>query len=353
MLIFEQIRNGECLSYIIGCTRIREAIVVDPSGDINKFIKFLEHNRLSPSFIVETHTHSDHVSIAPELSRITGARIAMSDQIKRQREVTKVPTQTIEKNLNNDIKRPIKDQEKIALGEISVYFFHTPGHTKDSMCLYVENRILTGDTLHIGTIADERMEGFDAEELFDSISQRIMSLGPDAIIYPSHDHTGAYNSSLGYEITHNPYLKAKGKEEFLRMVKDGVPQSRPAQSGMSAQEIFVATIAQDILAKNPDTKINAESLLSGIVDNKFSLIDVRRPDEFSKGHIATATNIPLPELPLRDQDIPKDVPVIIISNNQNRSAIAALYLKEIAGLQGIKILENGIASWVTASYPLE
>lgn len=352
MIIWNQLRNGACLSYIIGCTKIRECIIVDPVGDPKKFLKYLEENRLSPSFIVETHTHDDHVSIAPELSKITGARIAMSEWLHKQREITKVPTETVQKNLTMDIKRYVKEGDKIAVGEIPIYFFHTPGHTKDSMCLYIEGKILTGDTLHIGGIAHERIDGYNPEELYESISKKIMSCGPDAIIYPGHDHTGSMNSSLGYEVAHNIYLKAKSKEEFLRMLADR-SHATMAPKGRSAQEIFMASIAGELLSKHEGLKMDAESVLNAIVEDQCKVIDVRRPDEFMKGHIATSMNIPLSELPLRNDDIPRDKRVILVSNNTERSSIAALYLKEIANHPSLSILDNGITAWISASYPLE
>ncbi|MBI4449023.1 MBL fold metallo-hydrolase [Candidatus Woesearchaeota archaeon] len=384
MLIFRQFRTNGCLSYIVGCSSIREALIIDPAGDVKDYLDCLQENRLTPSFIVETHTHADHQSIAADLAKITGARIAMGEAYETQRRLAEgVPDAikaVVAANCTPVVKRALRDQEKISVGEIPVYFFTTPGHTKDSICVYVEGRVLTGDTLHIGGVGRCDVPGSDAGQLYDSISGKLMACGPDAIIYPGHDYNENINSTLAYELRHNPFLAVKTRDDFIAKVnaigteiKPGMqcgavaasashlqsshPKQPPAAAGPSPKEVMLTQMAQHFMHNaNPAQTITTQDLKAELDSGKKPyILDVRQPEEVVRGKVPGAVAIPLGELSARLDELPQDpdTPIVTVCARGGRAATALLYLREVKKYHNMRNLIGGTMGWVEAGMPIE
>jgi rhodanese-related sulfurtransferase len=87
----------------------------------------------------------------------------------------------------------------------------------------------------------------------------------------------------------------------------------------------------------------------------IALIDVRGPDEFSGplGHIASARNVPLPELPRRVAELRSltETPVVLVCKTDKRSASAAVML-DAAGFQDVFVLRGGMVRWNEAGFPV-
>ncbi|HEY6514528.1 MAG TPA: MBL fold metallo-hydrolase [Steroidobacteraceae bacterium] len=80
------------------------------------------------------------------------------------------------------------DGESIALGKLRLQVMHTPGHTRDSMCLRVENRLFTGDTLLIGATGRTDLPTGDPEAQHDSLFNRLLRLDPALEVHPAHEY---------------------------------------------------------------------------------------------------------------------------------------------------------------------
>ena len=138
-------------SYILADEDKSEAAVIDPSWDLEKIFAVLKNNGWKVKYIINTHTHFDHILGNLEVAAVTGAKIVQH----------KNSTQP------NDI--PVEDGQIITIGKIMIRVIHTPGHSKDSMSLVVNKElVLTGDTLFIGNCGRVDLPGSDASEMYDS-----------------------------------------------------------------------------------------------------------------------------------------------------------------------------------------
>lgn len=207
MLSLEQIQVGDManFSYIIGDTESGDCAVVDPAWEVERIIKRAEEKGLKIRLIINTHSHFDHTDGNRELKEKSGAKIAIhKDEAKYLRHFSPPPA---------DIE--VKDGNIIEIGKEKISVIHTPGHSPGSICLYFENKLITGDTLFVGGIGRTDFPGGDPRAMFESLN-RIMTLGNDIKIYPGHNYGVTPSSTISWERENNPYLKFKSAEEFIR-----------------------------------------------------------------------------------------------------------------------------------------
>lgn len=198
-MIVKQIPVGSMsnFTYIIADEKSKMAAVIDPSWDLEKVLDALKANDLKLQYIINTHTHFDHVLGNEQLATITGARIIMH------------------KNSRLDKDLSVDDGDTIQLGDINIKVIFTPGHSKDGMCLLAENKLFAGDTLFIGNCGRVDLPGGSATELYDSIFGKLMKLDDRIEVYPGHDYGNRPYSTIGDEKRTNYVLKPRTKEEFL------------------------------------------------------------------------------------------------------------------------------------------
>ncbi len=210
-MIFKQMRVGpmQNFSYIIGDENSKEAAVVDAGWEVDKLIGIAEKEGLKITKIILTHSHYDHTQKADEFASKANADVyfheADSNEIKKS---IKNPSIKIFKLKNND---------EIKLGKIKIKVIHTPGHTPGAVCLLVENKLITGDTLFVNAIGRTDLAGGDAIKLFESL-QKLKKLNDDVEVYPGHDYGEIPFSTIAGEKKTNPYFKCESKEQFLNLL---------------------------------------------------------------------------------------------------------------------------------------
>lgn len=190
-------------SYVIYDEHDKVGVVIDPSWELEKIFDFLEKNKISAKYIINTHTHFDHV--------------LGNDQVAG---ITKVPIIQHEKStLKKD--RSVREGEIINIGKTELEVLYTPGHSEDSICLIVNKEsIVTGDTLFVGNIGRVDLPGSSPDNMYDSLS-RISKLEGSLVVYPGHNYGITPTSTILNERTNNPMLNFKSKEAFLKyMVND-------------------------------------------------------------------------------------------------------------------------------------
>ncbi len=155
---------------------------------------------LRVKFVVATHEHYDHVTTLEELATKLGA----------------VPVSHEASTVLGGMK--VKDGDVLLLGTRAVRVLHTPGHTRDSICLFDGENLFTGDTLFIGAWGRTDLPGGSAEELFRSLHEIIMRLPRETMLFPGHDYGEVPSRRLGEEMRTNSALLARSFEEFLAIV---------------------------------------------------------------------------------------------------------------------------------------
>ena len=184
-------------SYIVEDESTREAIVIDPSWDLDKIIQIIEEQNLNPKYIVNTHWHDDHTRGNEELSAELSIKIVQHN----------------ESELNNDMTVSDGDSIKFGCSELVVY--HTPGHSKDSICLVGDGKIFSGDTLFVGNCGRIDLPGGSSRELYHSLFDVISNLDDGLIMYPGHDYGSSQTSTIGNEKMTNPVMQKITEEDFV------------------------------------------------------------------------------------------------------------------------------------------
>src|SRR5437868_13227758 len=198
-MIFEQVATGGCQSYLVGCADTFSAVLIDPEiSQIDRYHALAARDGLHIRYIVDTHTHADHFSAARQLGAKLGATIVMHQSS---------PTPYAALRLDDD--------DMLLVGNLRVRALHTPGHTADSMCLLVDDRVFTGDTLLIGGTGRTDLPTGDPEALYDSLFHKLLKLDPALEVYPAHDYKGRGHSTIGEEIATNPRLAKQDRAAFV------------------------------------------------------------------------------------------------------------------------------------------
>ena len=168
------------LSYLL--FEDNEAIIVDTSIDAKVILKFCQDNHLKVKFAIIMHSHFDH------LVKYPGIKTIASDHFKGEA----------------DIK--VKDNEVMEWKNHKLKFLHAPGHLYDSICVLIENKLFTSDTLFIDNCGRTDLEGADREEMQKTLA-RIKQLPDNTIIYPGHDYGNKPTATLKEQKETNHCLK--------------------------------------------------------------------------------------------------------------------------------------------------
>lgn len=178
---FEVLKVGPIATncYIVWDEPTKEAIVIDPGGQVANIMKIVKEKQLTAKDIINTHGHFDHVSRNGLLKKETGAKLLRHELDSPMAELTD-PTPADE---------PLRDGEVIVLGQTKFKVIHTPGHSPGGICLYNETdrTLFSGDTLFRGTYGRVDLPGSSAEAMIKSL-QRLLQLPPETKVYPGHGH---------------------------------------------------------------------------------------------------------------------------------------------------------------------
>lgn len=341
-MLFEQIRSGGCLSYLVGCDDSCAAMLVDPHLDqLDRYIALATERGMRIHYIVETHTHADHFSAARELGKRLNARVVMH-------RLSAAPFADVR----------VDDGETLIVGKQRVRILHTPGHTEDAICLVLEDRVLTGDTLLIGGTGRTDLPSGNADALYDSLFGKLLQL-PDAMkVYPAHDYKDRSSSTIGAEKASNPRLQKTDRAEFVALMKGldiKMPEHltealRTNRSGGKTVAQLLAEASREIAFMSLEEV--AQRIQRGSPD--LILLDVREKEAFDAGHLPGARHLPRGQLELRvDKELPDPSARILTYCQLGRvSTLAAATLRQM-GYQRAVALDGGYNEWVRAGLPVQ
>ncbi len=340
-MIFEQIATGGCRSYVIGCADSCAAVLIDPElSQIDRYLALATHHGLRIRNVVDTHTHADHFSATRELARRLDVPVAMH-------QASPAPF----------VGMRLGDGESIVLGKLRINVMHTPGHTRDSMCLRVENRLFTGDTLLIGATGRTDLPTGDPEALYDSLFNRILRLDPALEVYPAHEYKNRSHTTLEREIAQNPRLQKRDRGEFVAMMRN-LNLSMPTHltealrtnlsGGKTINQLLseAASVVSFMSLDELKTRIDAK-------DPDLVVLDVRERDAFAAGHVPGARLLPRGQLELRvNEELPDPtLRILAVCEFGRISTLAAATLRQV-GFQRAIALDGGMKAWREAGYPV-
>jgi hydroxyacylglutathione hydrolase len=190
--------------YILGCERTKEAVVIDPGGDVDKILLALAKDHLRCVYIINTHGHFDHAAENKRLKEVTGAQLiihrADAPMILNQARSSGMWGMKVDDSPPPD--RYVEEGEYITFGDISLKVLHTPGHSGGGISLVTDKMAFVGDTLFAGSIGRTDFPGGDYEGLLRNVREKIFPLGDEVVIYPGHGP----KTTVGRERRTNPFF---------------------------------------------------------------------------------------------------------------------------------------------------
>jgi glyoxylase-like metal-dependent hydrolase (beta-lactamase superfamily II)/rhodanese-related sulfurtransferase len=340
-MIFESVASGGCRSYLIGCEETCAAALIDPElSQLDRYKALAAREGLRVHYLIDTHTHADHFSATRQLAGQLSVPVVMHRSS---------PAPFVDLRLD--------DGELLVIGRLRLQALHTPGHTHDSMCLSVGDRVFTGDTLLIGATGRTDLPSGDAGSLYDSLFQGVLKLDPDLKVFPAHEYKGRSHSTIGAELAENPRLQKKDRAAFIEMMQSlnlTMPThiTEALRTNMSGGKT-VAQMLSDAAAVVPfmslaQLKASLESRREGLM-----VLDVRERDAYESGHIPGALHLPRGQLELRVNEELKDPTqrILVCCEFGRISTLAAATLR-IMGFQGAVALDGGMKAWREAGNAL-
>ena len=191
-------------TYIIADEDSGEAAIIDPSWDLDEIFHALKKSGWRAKYIINTHTHFDHVLGNDQVAGVLGAKIVQHEYSQLEKHVA------------------VSDGDVIEIGSIRLRVLHTPGHSKDSICLIFENQLIfTGDTLFVGNCGRTDLPGSDPAEMYHSLFDQLAKLDEGLVVYPGHNYGSSPTSTIGHEKKTNYVLQPRSKQEFLEFMSAG------------------------------------------------------------------------------------------------------------------------------------
>jgi hydroxyacylglutathione hydrolase len=214
-LYFQQLEMGPMQNfvYLIGSTETRKVAVVDAAWEIDRILRIAAADEMEITHAFVTHTHPDHVG-----GRFAGVEIEgvteLLSKCKTKIVVHKAEAEFLKGLSPSDIIKA-ESGDKIDVGGVEIQLLHTPGHTPGSQCFLVDNRIVSGDTLFIGACGRVDLPGSNPEQMYYSLTQKLMALPNDTVLFPGHNYAAQSQATLGEQKKTNPYLRFTSLKQFL------------------------------------------------------------------------------------------------------------------------------------------
>lgn len=322
----KQFSAGSCYSYVLSSQG--EALVIDPHISLeDEYLGYLKKKKLKLKYIVDTHTHADHFSLAASL--------------KKQ---LNVPVLMHEKAISKVADDKLKNGNTISLGSAELKVIYAPGHTDDTMALYGEGRVFTADVLLIGSVGRTDFQNGSPESMFDTL-QKLKALPGKTIVLPAHDYNGKFSSTIAKEKVNNPFLKENNKDKFISNARSKqLPKPFNIDNIIRVNQKGEAAALKVISAK--------QAQLEASKDSKVKLLDVRSPSEFAEIHIKDSINIPVNMLAAKLNELNQaDQAYIVFCHTGSRSMMAADMLLQ-SGMASVKVMQGGMISWQKQRLPV-
>jgi hydroxyacylglutathione hydrolase len=291
-------------SYLIGCQKTGEALVIDPSRNVNSYLETAKAEGLRITAAAETHIHADFVSGSRELADQVGARLLLSDE---------GPADWKYGFADVHGARLLKNADVFHVGKVKFEVLHTPGHTPEHISYLLTDEgggattpmgIFTGDFVFVGAIgrpdlletaagvAGSAVAG--ARQIFRSL-QRFRSLADHCQVWPAHGAGSACgkglgavpSSTVGYEKLVNPALQFTDEETFITDLLADQPETPPYFAIMKRVNKFGPPLVRD---QAPVVEIPA-SQLQNIAGDQL-VIDLAAGADFAQAHVPSTINVP-------------------------------------------------------------
>jgi glyoxylase-like metal-dependent hydrolase (beta-lactamase superfamily II) len=208
--LFEQFRVPRgCLGYLLADPKSRWAALVDPELEmVEPMLDAVFEHGLKVIYVIDTHTHADHLSGAREIKSKTIAKLVMHKE---------APASCV------DIR--VEDGDRLHIGDLPLKFLHTPGHAKDLVSVLLPGRVLSADALLIGSCGRTDLPNGNAVRAYHTLYHTYTALPDDLLLFPGHDYHDKEHAVLGDEKASNPKMNFENEEAFVRYMERENPDT--------------------------------------------------------------------------------------------------------------------------------
>lgn len=300
-------------AYLIGCQRTREAIIIDPQRDVERYLAVAENEGLKIVAVAETHIHADFLSGAREFAERIGARVYLSDEGGpdwNYRWLDKKPQGGIYDH------QLLREGDIFKVGNIQFQAMHTPGHTPEHLSYLVTDLgggamepmgIASGDFVFVGDVGRPDLletaagqvgtKEAAARMLCEAIA-RFKELPDYLQVWPGHGSGSACGkalgsvpqSTVGYERRFNAAVTAANDEAtFVESILYGQPEPPLYFARMKTEN----RDGPALLGKVPNPKVMSAERVREMVNEENAVLDTRPWPKFMEGHLPGALFTPL------------------------------------------------------------
>jgi len=336
-MIFRQLFDYETwtYTYLLASSEGADAILIDPVLDrVDRYLQLLEELNLNLLKVVDTHVHADHITGMGALRDRTRCITIMGEQSKV-----------------NLVSQRVSDGETIAVGDLRLKAIYTPGHTDDSYCFLMDDRVFTGDTLFIRGTGRTDFQNGNAGDQYDSIWHKLLTLPDDTLVFPGHDYKGDTVSTIGEERKFNPRLQVSSREEYIDLMADLKLENPRFMDVAVPANLRIGLSQEDIDQRG--WSVEPQLVKPGLEKSTIVLVDLRESSEReAKGIIEPCLHSPYKDLEsalgpgglLNELARTSHKAVVFYCAYGERSAMAVQMSRNL-GLENTFHLKGGIAAF--------
>ena len=344
-MLFRQLFDAvsSTYTYLLASRRGGEALLIDPVIEkVDRYIQLLHDLDLRLVKAVDTHLHADHITGLGALRDRTHCITVMGDRSRV-----------------DVVSMRIADGDRLQIEGMELEALYTPGHTDDSFCFRMEDRVFTGDTLLIRGTGRTDFQNGDARAQYESIFGRLLRLPEETLVYPAHDYKGDTVSTIGEERRCNPRLQVRSVDEYVELMHN-LKLPNPKMMDVAVPANMKVGLQQEEIVRR-GCAWTAEQAIGMVGQPDVVPIDLReRAERERHGVIPGSLHVPYPAL--EENTAPGGMlhalatatgkQLLFYCAFGERSAMAVQNAQD-AGLSSTCHLQGGIAAWKAAGGPIE
>lgn len=207
--------------YLLGDRETGEAVAVDPAYGVGELVELLDADGLRLTGVLATHWHPDHLGgdlmgypiegIRELLGRAdvhapVHVQASEAEWVKRATGVT-----------DSDLVRH-GSGDVVEVGHVPIRLLHTPGHTPGSQCFIVDGKLVAGDTLFLDGCGRTDLPGGDADQMYESLTQRLATIPDDTVLYPGHLYSPEPFATMGETRRRNYVFRLPTLEQWRTLL---------------------------------------------------------------------------------------------------------------------------------------
>ncbi len=330
-------------TYLLAGDTGGEALLIDPVvGRVDGYLQLLDELGLRLVKAVDTHVHADHVTALGVL-----------------RDRTRCTTVMGRRSHVDVVSMRVDEGDHVEIDGVQLSVLYTPGHTDDSYCYVMADRVFTGDTLLIRGTGRTDFQNGDALAAYDSLFGKLLALPDATLVYPGHDYNGNTVSTIGEERAHNPRLRVASAGEYARLMND-LHLPDPKMMDVAVPANLAIGLHQDEPAM-AGFSLDAAAAIALLGTPGIVFVDLRETEERQRdGAIPSAIHLPYPRLaealepgsPFRALASGAADELVFYCAFGERSALALQAAREV-GIEHARHLAGGLQAWIEADGPCQ